>query len=327
MGELRDDLPRLPYLAPWYRLVRLPGKVVLEHGQRVVALRGRAVSRLVPALLPLLDGSRTLDEIVAVLGEPARPAVENVLAALSQRSLLVEGPPVPDTEPQPFAEAATLLASLQPVGRRIADTAAALRGCAVALAGRSPLAAELARLLRRSGVDVQLGDGPVAGVDLTVCAPARGELSLLRAWNEQALESSLPWLQVLPFDGRYAAVGPLYLPGDTCCYECFRLRRAANLEGAADMALVEDAPAAYPSAPAVEALAAAIAVQLALGWLVLDDHYAPAAFYALELVPSIALSVHHVHRVPRCSACSELAGAASPLPWHKEAALAVAGRA
>ena len=115
--------------------------------------------------------------------------------------------------------------------------------------------------------------------------------------------------------------------GDTCCHECFRLRRAANLEAGEDLALVEDAPAAYPTAPAVDALAAAIAVQLALGWLVLGDHYAPAAFYALELVPTIALTVHHVHRVPRCPVCSDLADVAPPLPWHKEIPVAGAGRA
>src|SRR4029077_8440709 len=83
----------------------------------------------------------------------------------------------------------------------------------------------------------------------------------------------------------------------------------------------------YPTAPAVDALAAAIAVQLALGWLVLGDHYAPAAFYALELVPTIALTVHHVHRVPRCPVCSDLADVAPPLPWHKEIPVAGAGRA
>ena len=81
------------------------------------------------------------------------------------------------------------------------------------------------------------------------------------------------------------------------------------------------------TAPAVDALAAAIAVQLALGWLVLGDHYAPAAFYALELVPTIALTVHHVHRVPRCPVCSDLADVAPPLPWHKEIPVAGAGRA
>lgn len=320
-------LPALPYLAPWYRLVELPGKIVLEHGQRVVALRGRAVSRLVPALLPLLDGTRTVREIVAILGEPARPAVEHVLEALTQRSLLVEGPPVTPDEPRPFAEAGTLLASLHPGVRRVADAVVALRGCSVAVAGESSVALETTRLLRSSGVSVEPSDGPVPDADLTVCAPARDQLCALRSWNERAIDASLPWLQVLPFDGRYAAVGPLYLPGDTCCHECFRLRRRANLEGADDLSLVEDAPATYPAAPAVDALAAAIAAQLALGWLVLDDHYAPAAFYALELVPAISLTVHHVHRVPRCPVCSDVTDAAPPLPWHKEIPLAGAGRA
>ena len=68
----------------------------------------------------------------------------------------------------------------------------------------------------------------------------------------------------------------------------------------------------------LDAIVAGLAAQLVLGWLVLGDHYIPAAFYALELLPSIALSVHHVHRVPRCPACSGLADAASPLPWYKE---------
>lgn len=319
-------LPALPYLAPWYRLVQVPGKVVLEHGQRIVALEGRAVSRLVPALLPLLDGTRTLDEIVGILGEAARPAVENVLLVLAERSALVDGPPIPDDEPRPFAETGALLASLHP-GGGVASAVEALHGCSVAIAGQASLGLEIARLLRSSGVTLGYAEGPVAGVDLTICAPDRDELPLLRAWNEQAIEAALPWLQVLPFDGRYAAVGPLYLPGDTCCHECFRLRRAANLEAGEDIALVEDAPAAYPTAPAVDALAAAISVQLALGWLVLGDHYAPAAFYALELVPTIALSVHHVHRVPRCPVCSDLADVAPPLPWHKEIPVAEPGRA
>ena len=300
--------------------------MVLEHGQRVVTLEGRAVARLVPALLPLLDGTRTLDEIVAILGEAARPAVENVLLALVERSALVEGPPAAEDEPRPFAETGALLASLHP-GGAVAEAVDALRGCSVAIAGRASLGLEIARLLRSSGVGLEFTDGPAAGADLTVCAPDRNELPCLRRWNERAVGAALPWLQVLPFDGRYAAVGPLYLPGDTCCHECFRLRRAANLEGGDDLALVEDAPAAYPAPPAVDALAAAVAVQLALGWLVLGDQYAPAAFYALELVPRISLTVHHVHRVPRCPVCSDLAGAASPLPWHKEMPVAGAGRA
>jgi bacteriocin biosynthesis cyclodehydratase domain-containing protein len=326
------DLPALPYLAPWYRVVQAEDKVVLEHGQRIVVLEGGATRRLVPAVLALLDGTRTVDEIVGTLGRPSRPAVENVLEVLAGQGLLVDGPPLPGDEPRPFADAAALLASLSPGSptvRRgaVADAAGALRRCSVGVAGDSAAAAEVARLLRVSGVGVERSDGPATGVDLTVCAPAAHELPRLPAWNDLALASALPWLQLLPFDGRYAAVGPLYLPGDTCCHECFRRRRAANLDAGDELTLLDRTPATYPAAPAVDALAAAVAAQLALGWLVLGDHYAPAAMYALELVPTIALTVHHVHRVPRCPACSSLAAESAPLPWHKEIPVAEGARA
>jgi hypothetical protein len=68
----------------------------------------------------------------------------------------------------------------------------------------------------------------------------------------------------------------------------------------------------------MDAVLAGLATVLALEWLVLENHYAPAAFCAVELLPMPGLSVHHVHRVPRCPACSGLADVAPPLPWHKE---------
>jgi len=88
-------IPELPYLAPWYRVASADDAVVLEYGQRVICLAGRAGAVLVPVLLPLLDGTRTLAEIVEVLGEPARPAIEAALERLTEYDLLLEGPPLP----------------------------------------------------------------------------------------------------------------------------------------------------------------------------------------------------------------------------------------
>jgi bacteriocin biosynthesis cyclodehydratase domain-containing protein len=317
-------VPTLPYLAPWYRVARGQGKVVLEHGQRVVCLEGGAADRLLPALLPLLDGRRTMEEIVTILGPPIRPAVEQALEALAAHGVLEEGPPPSEDLVRPVAGTAQLLASLRPGARPVADTVAALTACSVAVAGDGPAGVEAARLLRAGGAGVERADGVAAGVDLTICAPSGSELSRLEEWNAQALEARAPWLQVLPHDGRYAALGPLYLPGDTCCYQCFRLRREANLEGGAEP-LLDAAPATCPSAPALDAAVGGLAALLVAGWLVNDDHYAPAAFYALELVPTFGLTVHHVHRVPRCPACSGLADVAPPLPWYKEVPVGAAG--
>jgi bacteriocin biosynthesis cyclodehydratase domain-containing protein len=318
--------PALPYLPPWYRLAIGDAKVLLEYGQRIVCVEGGAASRLVPALLPLLDGTRTADEVVALLGEPVRAAVEQVLDELFDRGLLRDGPPLdPDQLARPSRGATELLASLRPGSEPLGEIAEAVASCSAAIVGDGAAGLEAARFLRLSGVGVERRDRIESSVDLAVCAPAPEQLPCLPAWNEEALSASQAWLQILPFDGRYATVGPLYLPGDTGCYECFRRRRAANLGAAEDIALLEAVPAAYPSGPAFDAVLGGLAAGVALNWLVLGDHWAPAGFYAFEPLPTFALTVHHLHRVPRCEACSGLSDVASPLPWYKEVPVA-AGR-
>ncbi len=196
---------KLPYLPPWYRIATEGARVVLEYGQRIVCMEGTAAEHLVPALLPLLDGTRTVDEIVAILGEPVRPAVENALAELDDHGLVAEGPPYGDDLPRPVAGSVELLTALRP-GTRVVDTAVVLGSCSVGVVGGGGAGLEAARLLRVGGVRVERL-GRLECVDLVVCAPAAGELPRLPEWNAQALASAQPWLQVLPFDGRYATVG------------------------------------------------------------------------------------------------------------------------
>jgi bacteriocin biosynthesis cyclodehydratase domain-containing protein len=319
VGRRRNGvIPELPYLAPWYRITSADDAVVLEYGQRIICLAGRAGSVLVPVLLPLLDGTRTLGEIVEVLGEPARPAIEAALERLTEYDLLVDGPPLPQDAPRPLMAIAHLLASLRPSELAPHDVAASLGTLSVGVVGSGAAAVEIARLLRESGVEVSRSETISGDVDLVVCAPAPQQLPTLPEWNSQALVSGQPWLQVLPFDGRYACVGPLYVPAETCCFECFRRRRSANLHVGDELALLEATPAAYPVASCLLTLIAGVAATVALQWLVLRDHGAPSAFYAIEVGDDLALTRHHVHRVPRCSACSGVADVAAPLPWYKE---------
>jgi bacteriocin biosynthesis cyclodehydratase domain-containing protein len=311
-------IPTLPYVAPWYRFARTDDGVVLEYAQRIVCFAGLAGAVLMPVLLPLLDGTRSLDEIVEVLGDPARPAIEAALQRMDEHGLLLDGPPLSDDIPAPVSETVALFAALHPGKATLAELPGLLESRRVAVVGTGAVAADIVRLLRQSGVDVWRDQTISSGSDLVVCAPAPKELPALGRWNEQALAAGQAWLQVLPFDGRYAAIGPLYLPDDTGCFECFRLRRLSNLEAGEELDLLEASPAAYPALPALQALVAGLAAILALRWLVLQDHHVPAAFYSLELEPALALSLHHVHRVPRCCVCSGLDDVAAPLPWHKE---------
>ena len=320
---MKTDLPHeRPLLKPWYRLAHEDGRVLAQYGDSVVVFEGKATTRLLPALLPLLDGTRTLDEIAAVLGEAAAPAIANAVAALAQHDLLT-APSTKARRARPFEEAATLIAATARGDRSPAEVEERLRRADAAVLGSGSLADQVTRSLCLSGLErtQRVGDwhDRQTRTDLVVVAPAPGELPLLADWNRAALATATPWLQVLPFDGSFAALGPLFVPGETCCYECYRLRRAANVACPEEFWALETATAAYPSAPFFEQAVAGIVAGLALRWLVERDPFLPGVFYAFELAPRPSITDHHVYRVPRCPACSGLADVAPPPPWFEGA--------
>lgn len=300
-------------LAPWYRLVEDGDRLLLEHGRSVVVLEGRAVQVLLPALLPLLDGTRTADEIVARLGEPVRPAVEFALELLGTNGLLVDGPaPAAGAPPSALGLAAQYGAASAVVIER-------LRLAAVGIVGDSATGETIARLLHSAGVGTvaRLGWGDPGDVDLAIVAPSAIESPAVSSWNMLALARGIRWLGVRPFDGLIAAVGPLVVPGESACHECLLHRLAAHVDYGCDLVRIESsAPAAGELAP-LQSIVAGVAAQLALGWVAGLDTTLPGVLHVLELRPALSLVSHPILRVPRCPACSTAEQLAPPLPWHE----------
>src|SRR2546423_3000938 len=137
-----------PRLSPWYRLARVGDALALEHGQAVVRLDGAAATKLLPRLLPLLDGTRTVDEIAACLGEPIRPAVEHALELLEEHGLLLDGP----AEADGGDTVARLVAATGP-HRSESELARVLALSRVGVAGVGRGAEEVARALRGAGIE------------------------------------------------------------------------------------------------------------------------------------------------------------------------------
>jgi bacteriocin biosynthesis cyclodehydratase domain-containing protein len=319
-------LPSRPALKPWYRVLQREDKLLLQYGETLVSFEGRAATRLLPALLPLLDGTRSLDEIVQLIGPAVRQAVEHALGLLQEHGVLTE--PALDAVTEPERRSAEFLAATDPRGRTTAELLATIRAACVVVAGAGPLAADVASSLRRSGISdlerlaLPAEGAELSGFQLALAVPSGEELPRLSAWNEAALGAGMPWLQVLPFDGLFGAVGPLYVPGETACYECFRIRRASNVDYGREFLALQDVPASLPAAASIEQTVAGLAATFALRWLAYRDHFLPGTWYALELGVRPALGAHVLYRVPRCPACSGIGKAAEPLPWHKGAAAA-----
>jgi bacteriocin biosynthesis cyclodehydratase domain-containing protein len=300
-----------PLLAPWYRLVEDGDRLLLEHGRTAVVLEGGAVRALLPRLLPLLDGTRTVEQIVEAVGVPAGEAVEAAIELLESNGLLVEGPPVASTESGALAIAAAY--GIEPA--LVVDR---VRLAKVGVVGSSPAADQTARLLRGDGIRwVQDLGWQEGAVDLAVVAPSADEAPRLSDWNRHALEQGIRWLPLHPFDGAIFAVGPLLIPGESCCHECTELRLAAHLQYGRRLDLIHAVPPVASPTAGLAAAAAGLAAHLAICWLAGADTRLPGELYVLAAHPELTLSSHHVLRVPRCPACSDAQRLAAPLPWHE----------
>jgi bacteriocin biosynthesis cyclodehydratase domain-containing protein len=303
-----------PLLKPWYRLSVESGRSTLRYAGSVLEFEGAAAEALLPHLLPLLDGSRTVEEVVAALGEPVRPAVEHAVSLLRAHDLLTaHAPPGATVGARRCAE---LLAATDAAGRTIAQLHERLGLVDVRVLGEGPAAEPVGRLLQASGCaaveSVEWDERPTGFV---VAAPAAHEVPRLREWNRRALEADVAWLQVMPFDGRLAAVGPVFVPGQTACHECFRRRRDATIAPAPDRAA-----GAYAGSPALDMALAGLAAHVALRWLAAGAVADAGVLLAVELEPELRCTRHFVHRVPRCDACSPAARRAAPSPWGAVAA-------
>jgi bacteriocin biosynthesis cyclodehydratase domain-containing protein len=286
--------------------------MLLEHGRSTVSFGGAAATQLLPLLLPLLDGEHTLDDIVEVVGAAAEPAVENALLLLTRHGLLTDGPPLGTSAPRGLLRTAAYLAQASVDSpQRIADRLAAAR---VWLEGDPALRAAVARLLRGSGLGGADSDSDATFI---VASAALAGDPALDARNAAALEAGHDWLPVGCFDGRTASVGPLIVPGETACYRCLVLRRDGSAACAAELASLRGVPCGAPVGPTLLALVAAIAAERVLRWIGLRDPALPGTVVTCELSPELVVAGEPVLRVPRCTACSSVAAAGEPLPWHE----------
>ncbi|MEV0390007.1 hypothetical protein [Nonomuraea sp. NPDC050643] len=191
-------MSRYPRLTEGLAFVPVPEGYIVEGGQRRELLTGRLARGLFPDLLPLLDGTRTLDQIGTGLGLPVA-YVRSVVSLLARRDLLrltearagLGGPAPMRT----FLRRSFPSARASGIWRR-------LQASTVAVTGAPPLRDLLVDLLRQSGVGTVDDARATAGLTISVLSGA-----------ETTADRPGPLLPVRA-GSRAVSIGPLLLPGD-----------------------------------------------------------------------------------------------------------------
>lgn len=144
------------------------------------------------------------------------------------------------------------------------------------------------------------------GPDCIVATSDFGGLALMRDWNSFCVDSGITFYPVVMQD-LVGYAGPLVVPGETACFECFWARQGSNLEGSA--ALRESDSAAFQGQivdPYLQPMATILANVAAFELL---RHYSQAvpghrcqSVLEIDLVGS-AMDSRRLMRVPRCPVC------------------------
>ena len=245
-------------------------------------------------LLPLLDGRRRQDEIVAVL-ESGHTATEvrAAIASLSARGYVVSAEHGMDRGQAAYWS--SLGASPRWVEERLAESRVEVKG------GDG----HLSRLLERTGAAVG-ADEP--GLTVIVCDDYLEER--LAEVNLRRLEARAPWMLVRP-RGIQPLFGPVFRSGEEGpCWACLAYRLRGHQEVHLFLRNVAGEEAAFkPFAgdPALlEALYGLIAAEI-VKWLVLEES-APIHQQAIAMdTASFTSSRHPVMRRPQCPACGDAA--------------------
>jgi ribosomal protein S12 methylthiotransferase accessory factor len=142
----------------------------------------------------------------------------------------------------------------------------------------------------------------------TDCTPAT--LERINSW---ALAGRRPWMLVGAWNRRLL-VGPIFVPGETACYECYRKRLAshrAHLEAyqALEACRLTHSPA-VPREPVLPALCDIAAAHAALELFHFATRLSPARTVGRVLVYDPVESettVESILRIPWCPLCASIA--------------------
>jgi len=299
-----------------------PGVMWVRINARVLRLRGGGVR----AVLELIDGTRTLEDVCRDAGAPGSPEIAALVERFRRHGFLEPELNADHEEGPPGTSAGTapLLRALMDQGAEAAAVATELREGRVAILGTGCLGDAVRSALERCGM-THLGTYPaeragspelereIVEADVAVVAPDAGDPEWIEWFNAVALRGRLPWLLVA-VDGFDLRLGPFILPGETACYVCHARRLDANSTAFAQQAAVRDAVrrggvrVAPPDnlVPGVALLAGELcAFEVARFFAgrvsavapALHDHFVDYSLTSHRAAP------HRVLKLPRCPAC------------------------
>lgn len=265
-------------------------KVLLKAADKSLSLAADGIHHLLDCLLPLLDGSRSEEQVLTAVPVDLQEGAKELLQLFAKEGFF-------DAEPT----------------KKLTE-------CRIVLIGSGRLEQKIAQCLRESGaarLEEVSADNPdswpilerLRAADMAVVCTDAPRPDVCELVNKAALTVNLPWLLVQA-DGRDGWVGPLFIPKETGCYACLTKRLLSCSFHAETDKAVHAAALRQPFTeslellpPFIELLAATAALEVIRHLTELSPPLTYKAQLLLDCISGIARR-DVLHRIPRCPACS-----------------------
>ncbi|MFD2416231.1 TOMM precursor leader peptide-binding protein [Amycolatopsis pigmentata] len=330
--------------------IPLPSAVLLRRGAVEVKITGTGAGEVVRVLLSAFaPPGATPGEVCARFPERDRPAVRNLVDELRQRRLLLPEDVVAEPED---VDAARRDVFHWHFGQQEDTVRGSLSSRRITVIGVNAVSARLLPALSAAGAanvelidfpqlrnialrpeDVSTGQAAEAGpdwlegadADTVGCVVATsdfGPVPGLRLWNRFCAERRIPFLPVV-LDNLIGTVGPLFLLGETPCYECLRARADSHVDDLQARREIENAAfegqrfaALHPAAATI--LAELSAVELTR-WFGGGRPLTRQAGTLVEVtMAEPAVVTRKVLRVPHCPVCGPATTHSASTVWLTE---------
>lgn len=320
-----DELVSRPKINPSFVPVEVtPNKVHFRAGPwsgPVFTLEDEDGSGQLSALVERLDGTETTAEILSEAAPSSRDSIRSVIRSLQERRIVYDAAETgeasrrraaktrrfSDADFETFDDASVLV-----VGPR------EMTALPVSDVLRTNIDAVLTMTPRADGMGASFDDDRVeqvprgqldeslADVDFAMVFADRPNPGLLEVVNRTAYDHGTPWIvaQACGYDG---IVGPLIVPGESSCYECFRRRREANLPEADEYGAFEEAADRRQESPgpdvrAFERVVAGLGTVDALNYLTYGFGFTAGRIVHYDFA-TFSMEVNDVLPMPRCPVC------------------------
>ena len=322
-------LPRKPRLAPWVTLVDLgDSRMQLRGAEFSFTLQHPLFIETFQAIRPLLDGQRTVEEIVSSRDPKYLPTtITFLLKMLRANGVLQEGvvSPPPPLTPENLKENETLVQFfshyvLDPVG-----TLALLHKARVALIGSDSITSRIHKgllgmgfgsLIEIEGLSAKTAYDPtqlhkeVIGqlkeVDFLIVCQDTTDHRFFQTLNAVCHETGTRWMHVA-ISGTKGLMGPTIIPHQSACYVCYDKRVASNASELQSYLAYQKQTELSKNEGFLNPLWSTLAEQVTLEVARIISGFAPpktiGRLYEFEATTPL-VEGHDVLRLPRCPACN-----------------------